>query len=101
MTILTEEKVKELKATLNEKWELTHNGTRLLLKLKFKNFKTPLKLTQEIGQIAEEMKHHPDLKLGWGYLDIEITTHSLGGLQSNDFSLAGKVDSLWKGLPIV
>ena len=60
----------------------------------FKNFKKPFNLLIQIGNLAEELKHHPDMKLGWGYLEIEITTHSLQSLTVQDFNLASKIDDL-------
>jgi 4a-hydroxytetrahydrobiopterin dehydratase len=83
-----------LKQKLANTWELTHNSTRLNKIIKFKNFKKPLSLLIKIGNLAEEVKHHPDMKLGWGYLEIEITTHSLQNLTEQDFKLASQIDNL-------
>jgi 4a-hydroxytetrahydrobiopterin dehydratase len=85
-------------STLKEKyavdWDLTHNSTRLNKVLSFKNFKQPFSLMMKIGNLAEEVKHHPDFKLGWGYLEIEITTHSVQGLTQADFELASKINHI-------
>ena len=85
-------------STLKDKyatdWQLTHNSTRLNKALRFKNFKHPFNLMVKIGNMAEEVKHHPDFKLGWGYLEIEITTHSIQGLTQADFELASKIDDI-------
>jgi 4a-hydroxytetrahydrobiopterin dehydratase len=43
---------------------------------------------------AEEMNHHPDLEISWNKVTVTISTHSEGGLTSNDFELAHKVDQL-------
>ncbi len=45
------------------------------------------------GEFAEEMDHHPDIKLGWGYAEFEITTHDRGGLTEFDFALAEKIEN--------
>jgi 4a-hydroxytetrahydrobiopterin dehydratase len=42
---------------------------------------------------AEEMNHHPDLAISWSTVSVTITTHSEGGLTSNDFELARKIDA--------
>ncbi|MFZ4714433.1 MAG: 4a-hydroxytetrahydrobiopterin dehydratase [Bacteriovoracaceae bacterium] len=89
--------LKEILATKEElhgDWELTHNSTRLLRKYKFKNFKEPFALLIKVSELAEIAKHHPELKLGWGYLEIEIYTHTVNGLQLGDFNLARKIDAL-------
>lgn len=66
----------------------------LVKNFKFEDFAGSLKMTNKVGDIAEEMGHHPDLKLGWGYLEITITTHSVGGLSRADFVLAAKIDRI-------
>jgi len=30
--------------------------------------------------------------VGWGYLEVELTTHAAGGLTRNDFIMAAKLD---------
>ena len=59
---------------------------------KFKNFAAALDFTNKVGAIAEAEKHHPDIKLGWGYVSITIQTHKISGLHQNDFILAAKID---------
>ena len=49
-------------------------------------------LTNLVGKIAENEKHHPDISLGWGYCLIMIHTHAIKGLSKNDFILASKID---------
>ena len=58
----------------------------------FPNFREALAFTNQIGQIAESMNHHPDIFLAWGLVRLSITTHSAGGLTENDFALAAKID---------
>lgn len=43
---------------------------------------------------AEEMNHHPDLKISWGSVTVKISTHSEGGITAADFELAAKIDEL-------
>jgi hypothetical protein len=43
---------------------------------------------------------HPDLEVGWGWLIVRLTTHSVGGLSRNDFIMAGRIDRLTGGSPI-
>ena len=51
---------------------------------------------QEIAKIAESERHHPDIEFGWGYVEIELWTHAIGGLSKNDFIMAAKIDLLEK-----
>lgn len=67
---------------------------RLEKEFKFKDFRTALKFTNEIGELAEEQQHHPDIYLAWGKVKLTISTHSAKGLTENDFILAAKVNDL-------
>jgi 4a-hydroxytetrahydrobiopterin dehydratase len=45
-----------------------------------------------VSNISEEENHHPDLKFGWGYAEVNIFTHKINGLTLSDFILASKID---------
>ncbi len=91
--ISLEEKETLLK-TLSPEWKLLENASRLKRDFKFKNFKLALAFANEVGRIAEEEKHHPEIHLGWGHCDIEIWTHANNNLLENDFILAAKIDAV-------
>jgi len=61
---------------------------------KFKNFEDSLGFINKLSQIAEEEGHHPDLKFGWGYAEVNIYTHAIKGLSLSDFILASKIDMI-------
>lgn len=47
-----------------------------------------------IALIAEKMNHHPDIKIIYNNVDIELTTHDIDGISMNDVALARKIDEL-------
>ena len=53
-----------------------------------------LDFINKVSQIAEDENHHPDLKFGWGYANIIISTHAINGLAESDFVLAAKIDEV-------
>ena len=61
---------------------------------KFPDFRTALDFTNQVGAIAEEQGHHPDIYLAWGRVEITIWTHTIDGLHESDFILAAKIDHL-------
>ena len=75
-------------------WQVTRVDDHPVLTrtYKFKGFMPGVDLVNRIAVIAEEEGHHPDVRLGWGYLTVELWTHAAGGLTENDFILAAKVD---------
>ena len=67
---------------------------RLSRRLRFPDFVRAAGRAFEVALLAEAEGHHPDLRLGWGYLEVELTTHAIRGLSRNDFILAAKIDAL-------
>ena len=61
---------------------------------KFKNFLDSQKFINEVGNLAEQQGHHPDIIFGWGYAKIQIFTHKIKGLVESDFILAAKIDKI-------
>lgn len=78
---------------LHENWA---RGTSALTReWKFKNFRLALAFVNAVGAVAEELKHHPDVEFGWGYVRLKITTHDAGNLLTDkDFQLAQRIDQL-------
>ncbi len=75
-------------------WELEDGYQKIERKFKFKNFKQALAFVNKVGRVAETEGHHPNIEFGWGYVEIELWTHAIGGLSENDFILAAKIEKL-------
>lgn len=88
---LTEEEITAALATVRG-WSTDND--RLTRRFEFSNFAESLAFVNKIGERADAMDHHPDIKLGWGYAEIEITTHDRGGITDVDFELARQIDEL-------
>jgi 4a-hydroxytetrahydrobiopterin dehydratase len=58
-----------------------------------KNFATGLKLVDEIGRLAEEVDHHPDINLRYPVLEVRLATHSTMSLTDKDLDLARKISA--------
>jgi 4a-hydroxytetrahydrobiopterin dehydratase len=88
---VTGAELEALRAELSPAWEV--RSDRLFRHLAFKDFAGAFSAATHVGLIAEAEGHHPDLCLGWGRLDIELTTHAVKGLTRNDFILAARIDA--------
>ena len=75
-------------------WEFAKEGKAIARKFKFKNFKQALAFVNKVGEVAESEGHHPDITFGWGYADIVLQTHSIGGLHENDFIVSSKINNI-------
>lgn len=75
-------------------WKLSEDGTKITRLFGFKDFAKALAFVNEVGKVAEEEWHHPDIKLSWGKVEVTFTTHSVRGLTENDFIMAAKVNDI-------
>lgn len=83
--------LKKLFEQLDESWQLCE-GSFLEKEYKFKNFKEALEFTNDIGKLAEEEGHHPDILLRYGNVKLKYWTHTVEGLTEADFVMAAKSD---------
>mgnify|MGYP001594995173 CR=1 FL=1 len=88
---LTEAEVSELIAHVPQ-WRAVENH-HIVREWKFPDFASTLTAVDSIGALAESEGHHPDIRFGWGYLEVTLTTHAINGLFKNDFILAAKIDA--------
>ena len=74
-------------------WTLHENG-RISRQWNFPDFTSALAFVNRVGDLAEDVGHHPDISLGWGRASIELSTHDIGGLHRADFVLAARIDQI-------
>ena len=60
----------------------------------FPDFRSALAFANQVGELAEDVGHHPDLQVAWGKLGVTVWTHKVGGLVEADFIFAAKVDRI-------
>ena len=75
-------------------WTLIDDGKRIEREFKHKDFKAALAFVNQVGAIAEDEGHHPDITFGWGYAKVSLYTHKIKGLHENDFIMAAKINRL-------
>lgn len=75
-------------------WKLSENNDLLSRRFELSNFAEALNLVNKIGELAETEQHHPDINLGWGYVEVYLSTHDIGGISDKDIALAQTIDKL-------
>ena len=85
--------LRELEAQLGSGWRVVDEH-HLEIEKTFPDFASALAFVNQIGALAEEEGHHPDLYLAWGKVRITLWTHKIDGLTRSDFILAAKIDQL-------
>jgi 4a-hydroxytetrahydrobiopterin dehydratase len=90
MARLSDEEVEE-RLDAVEGWE--REGAAIVKEFDNGDFKGSVDFVNRITPVAEEMNHYPDLEISWSTVKVKLSTDSEGGLTTNDFDLAAKIDS--------
>ena len=73
-------------------WQI--EAGELVRNFQFKDFRAALAFVNQVGELAEEAGHHPDIDIRYNRVRLALITHSAGGLTEKDFELAGKAQKL-------
>ncbi|AHW60244.1 pterin-4-alpha-carbinolamine dehydratase [Draconibacterium orientale] len=92
-TPLNAEEIKHFKKKINEDWKVV-DDKKIRKSFSVKDFNAAIAFAQKIAVLADEEDHHPDLGVHYGSVEVEISTHNIGGLSPNDFILAAKIDAI-------
>lgn len=89
------EELAELRSKLEQGWEVIdeHHLEKTFM---FKDFRSALDFTNQVGELAEAVDHHPDIHLAWGKVKIMLYTHKIDGLTESDFIFAAKVEMMFR-----
>ena len=74
-------------------WMLDEKGEKISKEYKFKDFIGAINFVNNVAEIAESENHHPDIKINYNKVLLELNTHAIGGLSDNDFIVAAKIDA--------
>lgn len=89
---LTDVEVATYLTLLKTPWHVSDEGKKIEKKFKFKDFKESMDFVNKVADIAESEGHHPEIEISYNKVEIELTTHAIGGLSTNDFILASKIE---------
>jgi len=89
------EEIQKLLKELGSHWQMMQEH-HLKKEYIFNDFKTALAFTNQVGAVAEDQAHHPDIYLSYGKVKILLWTHKIDGLTESDFILAAKCDEIFK-----
>ena len=70
-------------------------GGALRQDFRFEDFAEALAFVNRVGEVAEQMNHHPDIDIRWNTVTLRLSTHSAGNVVTdNDRALAARIDGL-------
>jgi 4a-hydroxytetrahydrobiopterin dehydratase len=74
-------------------WE--EGGGALTRELRFMDFAEALAFVNRVGEVAEDVNHHPDIDIRWNTVTLRLSTHSAGNVVTDkDRDLAARIDGL-------
>ena len=91
MELLTEA---EITAELAAVPAWTRDGNSITTVITRKDFRDALLYLGAVAYLAETAGHHPDIAISWNKVTLTLSTHSAGGLTTNDFALARQISAL-------
>lgn len=62
--------------------------------VKLDSFPGAIAFVTQVGFLAEAAAHHPDIDIRWRTVRLTLSTHDVGGLTEQDFTLAAQIDKL-------
>ncbi len=76
--------------------EWTLQGDQIERLLTFENFVDAMIFVNRLAEVAEELGHHPEIRIVYNRVNLTLSTHDAGGLTQMDFQLAQRIDSMTK-----
>ncbi|TGK03828.1 4a-hydroxytetrahydrobiopterin dehydratase [Leptospira semungkisensis] len=90
--------VEELRKELPQFWVIVNNMNEPKIQriYNLKKYADCVSLVSDLGKLADEMDHHPEILLTYGSVKVEIFTHSLNGISNFDLEYAKSADRLFE-----
>ena len=58
------------------------------------DFRSAVRLLDAVAVVADELNHHPDVRLGWGHVEFALSSHDVGGVTARDVELALRIGEI-------
>ncbi|SEO29571.1 4a-hydroxytetrahydrobiopterin dehydratase [Halogranum amylolyticum] len=80
----------EIEQRLPDGWE--RDGDEITRTYEFDDYLKGISFVTDIGEVAEEEFHHPEIVVGYKEVEVRLTTHDAGGITDKDMRLADLFD---------
>jgi 4a-hydroxytetrahydrobiopterin dehydratase len=78
-------------------WHLL--GGKLIKTVVCPSFTEALEYVLEVGRLAEEADHHPDIDIRYNRVTLGLVTHDSDGITALDLALARSIDAIGNERP--
>lgn len=76
------------------RWRRGPDGDRLVKTVEREDFAEAMRFVNAVADLAESRNHHPDIAIHWNRVELELWTHTEGGVTQADLDLARAIDEL-------
>jgi 4a-hydroxytetrahydrobiopterin dehydratase len=73
-------------------WE--RHGDMLVRNWQFPSFRRAIEFVNHVALLIEKCDHHPDIHISFRNVQVEMSTHDVGGLTTDDFSLIAQINAI-------
>lgn len=94
--LLTAEDLDRAASDLDPAWSIGPDQLRRTVE--FHSFLDAVRFIDELAPIAERLNHHPDLRLSWRTVELDLSTHDADGVTAVDVELARELDQIIRSL---
>ena len=82
----------EVEAQLPDDWH--REGDEIVRTYEFDVYLDGVGFAAGAGGVAQDAFHHPEITIGYGEVEIRLTSHEEGGITDRDVDLAERFDGL-------
>jgi 4a-hydroxytetrahydrobiopterin dehydratase len=87
--LLSDEEIAE---SLPADWE--RDGDEIVRTYEFDEYLDGVAFASEVGELAEEEFHHPEIVIGYKEVEVRLTSHEAGGITDQDVEMAELFDDV-------
>ncbi|MDS0299723.1 4a-hydroxytetrahydrobiopterin dehydratase [Halogeometricum sp. S1BR25-6] len=80
----------EIQNRLPDGWE--RDGDEITKTYEFDDYLKGIEFTTQVGEVAEEEVHHPEIIVRYEEVEVRLTSHEEGGITEKDIRLADLFD---------
>ncbi|ODR82003.1 4a-hydroxytetrahydrobiopterin dehydratase [Haladaptatus sp. W1] len=88
-SLLSDEEIEQQKP---DDWE--RDGDEIVRTYEFDDYLKGVAFATEVGEVAEEEFHHPEIIIGYKEVEVRLTSHEEGGITDTDVEMAERFDDV-------
>ena len=81
----------DVDARLNDEWN--RDGDEIVRVYEFDDYLDGVAFAANVGEVAEEEFHHPEITIRYKEVEVRLTSHEEGGITERDLRLADLFDA--------